>query len=120
MSYIKVVLKSGKDQSLLRFHPWVFSGAIKKMYGEPNEGEIVEVFDNKDQFLGLGHYQIGSIAIRIVSWKQVEVTDEFWEEKIRKAYKLRKDQGLIDDPNTDAYRLVHAEGDSMPGLIIDM
>ncbi len=120
MSYIRVVLKSGKDQSLRRFHPWVFSGAIKKMYGEPSEGEIVEVFDNKDEFLGLGHYQIGSIAIRIVSFKQVEVTDEFWEDKIRQAYRLRKDLGLIDDPNTDAYRLVHAEGDNMPGLIIDM
>ncbi|MGQ1784183.1 MULTISPECIES: class I SAM-dependent rRNA methyltransferase [unclassified Saccharicrinis] len=120
MSYIKVVLKSGKDQSLRRFHPWVFSGAIKKIYGEPAEGEIVEVFDNKDEFLGLGHYQIGSIAIRIVSFEQVEITDGFWENKIKQAYQLRKDQGLIDDPNTNAYRLVHAEGDNMPGLIIDM
>lgn len=120
MSYIKVVLKSGKDQSLRRFHPWVFSGAIKKIYGEPAEGSIVEVFDNKDEFLGLGHYQIGSIAIRIVSFKQVEVTREFWEGKISEAYQLRKVQGLIDDTNTNAYRLIHAEGDNMPGLIIDM
>ena len=73
MSYIKVVLKSGKDQSLRRFHLWVFSGAIKKMYGEPAEGDIVSVFDNKDEFLGLGHYQIGSIAVRIVSFTEVEV-----------------------------------------------
>lgn len=120
MSYIKVVLKSGKDQSLRRFHPWVFSGAIKKIYGEPAEGDIVEVFDNKDEFLGLGHYQIGSIAIRIVSFEQIEITDDFWKQKIKQAYTLRKDLGLLDDPNTDAYRLVHAEGDNMPGLIIDM
>ncbi|SMO54042.1 23S rRNA (cytosine1962-C5)-methyltransferase [Saccharicrinis carchari] len=120
MSYVKVVLKSGKDQSLLRFHPWVFSGAIKKIYGNPAEGDVVEVFDNKDTFLGLGHYQIGSIAIRILSFKQVEINDQFWYEKIHVAYRLRKTLGLIDDPNTNAYRLVHAEGDNMPGLIIDM
>ncbi len=120
MSYIKVVLKSGKDQSLRRFHPWVFSGAIKKMYGEPAEGDIVSVFDNKDEFLGLGHYQIGSIAVRIVSFTEVEVNDQFWEDKIRKAYQLRVDQGLVGDETTNAYRLVHAEGDNMPGLIIDM
>ncbi|MCW3786406.1 class I SAM-dependent rRNA methyltransferase [Plebeiibacterium sediminum] len=120
MSYIKVVLKSGKDQSLRRFHPWVFSGAIKKMYGEPAEGDIVSVFDNKNEFLGLGHYQIGSIAVRIVSFTEVEVNDQFWEDKIRKAYQLRVDQGLVDDETTNAYRLVHAEGDNMPGLIIDM
>ncbi len=120
MSYIKIVLKSGKDQSLRRFHPWVFSGAIKKIYGQPAEGEIVEVYDNKDEFLGLGHYQIGSIAIRIVSFKQVEVTDQFWENKITQAYQLRKDQGLVGNESTNAYRLVHAEGDNMPGLIIDM
>ncbi len=120
MSYIKVVLKSGKDQSMRRFHPWVFSGAIKKIYGEPAEGDIVSVYDNKDEFLGLGHYQIGSIAIRIVSFAEVEINDQFWEDKITKAYQLRVDQGIIDDENTNAYRLVHAEGDSMPGLIIDM
>ncbi len=120
MSYIKVVLKSGKDQSLRRFHPWVFSGAIKKIYGEPAEGDIVSVYDNKDEFLGLGHYQIGSIAIRIVSFTELEINDQFWEEKIRKAYQLRVDQGLVSDETTNAYRLVHAEGDNMPGLIIDM
>ncbi len=120
MSYIKVVLKSGKDQSLRRFHPWVFSGAIKKIYGEPVEGEIVSVFDNKDEFLGLGHYQIGSIAVRIVSFSPVEVDEEFWEDKIRKAYELREVQGLADSETTNAYRLIHAEGDNMPGLIIDM
>jgi len=120
MSYIKVVLKSGKDQSLRRFHPWVFSGAIKKIYGEPAEGDIVTVYDNKDEFLGLGHYQIGSIAIRIISFTEVEINNEFWEDKIRKAYQLRIDQGLVSDETTNAYRLVHAEGDNMPGLIIDM
>jgi 23S rRNA (cytosine1962-C5)-methyltransferase len=120
MSYIKVVLKSGKDQSLRRFHPWVFSGAIKKIYGDPAEGDIVSVYDNKDEFLGLGHYQIGSISIRIVSFAEVEINHQFWEDKIKKAYQLRKDQGLIANSLTNAYRLVHAEGDNMPGLIIDM
>ncbi len=120
MSYIKVVLKSGKDQSLRRFHPWVFSGAIKKIYGEPAEGDIVSVYDNKDEFLGLGHYQIGSISIRIVSFVELEINHQFWEDKIKQAYQLRKVQGLISDSQTNAYRLVHAEGDSMPGLIIDM
>ncbi len=120
MSYIKVVLKSGKDQSLRRFHPWVFSGAIKKIYGDPAEGDIVSVYDNKDEFLGLGHYQIGSISIRIVSFAELEINHQFWEDKIKKAYQLRKDQGLIANSLTNAYRLVHAEGDNMPGLIIDM
>ncbi len=120
MSYIKVVLKSGKDQSLRRFHPWVFSGAIKKIYGDPYEGEIVSVFDNKDEFLGLGHYQIGSIAVRILSFTEVEVDEEFWKNKIVQAYELRKTQGLIGNEQTNAYRLVHAEGDNLPGLIIDM
>ncbi len=120
MSYIKVVLKSGKDQSMRRFHPWVFSGAIKKIYGDPFEGEIVSVYDNKDEFLGLGHYQIGSIAVRIVSFTEVEVDEEFWKSKIVQAYELRKTQGLVGNEQTNAYRLVHAEGDNLPGLIIDM
>ncbi|WP_282037130.1 class I SAM-dependent rRNA methyltransferase [Saccharicrinis aurantiacus] len=120
MSYIKVVLKSGKDQSMRRYHPWVFSGAIKKIYGQPAEGDIVEVFDNKDEYLGTGHYQIGSIAVRIVSFQQVEINEAFWKSQIKKAYDLRNVQGFIDNPETNAYRLVGAEGDNLPGLIIDM
>ncbi len=116
---IKIVLKSGKDASLRRYHPWVFSGAIKKMYnGEPTEGEVVAVYDNKDEFLGLGHYQIGSIAIRIISFQETEINQDFWVNKFQNAIKYRKQVGVIDGIN-NVYRLIHAEGDGMPGLIID-
>ena len=77
MNYPKVILKSGKDISLIRLHPWVFSGAIKKILGEVRVGDVVEVFDNKDEFLGVGHYQIGSITIRILSFKQEIINSDF-------------------------------------------
>jgi 23S rRNA (cytosine1962-C5)-methyltransferase len=117
--YTKVVLKSGKDQSLKRFHPWVFSGAIKKMYGTVNEGDLVTVYSNKDEFLGIGHYQIGSIAIRIVSFTEVEPDYDFWKSKIESAWKLRESLGYTNDTETNVFRLIHAEGDGMPGLIVD-
>lgn len=117
--YTKIVLSSGKDQSLKRFHPWVFSGAIKKVYGNVSEGDIVSVYSNKDEFLGIGHYQIGSIAIRIVSFKEIELNADFWKEKLYSAYKLRCALGLANNADTNTYRLVHAEGDGLPGLIID-
>lgn len=117
--YTKIVLKSGKDQSLKRFHPWVFSGAIKKMYGEVNEGDVVSVYSNQDEFLGLGHYQIGSIAVRVFSFKDVELDADFWKNKLLKAYELRQALGLSNNSQTNVYRLVHAEGDGMPGLIVD-
>ncbi|MDX8340380.1 class I SAM-dependent rRNA methyltransferase [Draconibacterium sp. IB214405] len=117
--FVKVVLKSGKDQSLLRFHPWVFSGAIKKMYGTPAEGELVKVYSNKDQFLGIGHYQVGSIAIRIVSFEEIEPDYDFWKSKIESAWNLRKKLGFENNPETNVFRLIHAEGDGMPGLIVD-
>ena len=118
--HIKVVVKSGKDSSLRRFHPWVFSGAIKKIYGgEPKEGDIVSVYDNKDEFLGLGHYQIGSIAIRIFSFEDVDINRDFWIKKFRNAFAYRKQMGIINNENTNVYRLIHAEGDGMPGLVID-
>jgi len=117
--YPKVILSSGKDQSVRRFHPWVFSGAIKKILSEVEEGDIVEVYDNKDEFLGMGHTQLGSIAVRMFAFEKVEPGQEFWKEKIRSAYNFRKQLGLVDNPNTNAYRLVFAEGDGLPGLIID-
>ena len=117
--FVKVVLKSGKDQSLLRFHPWVFSGAIKKMYGTPAEGDLVKVYSNKDQFLGIGHYQVGSIAIRIVSFEEIEPDYDFWKSKIESAWNLRKMTGFDNNPETNVFRLIHAEGDGMPGLIVD-
>ncbi len=116
---VKIVLKSGKDQSLKRFHPWVFSGAIKKMYGTPAEGDLVNVFSNKDEFLGTGHYQIGSIAVRIVSFEDVDPTYDFWKAKVESAWNLRKMLGFADNNETNVFRLIHAEGDGMPGLIVD-
>jgi len=114
-----VILKSGKDQSVRRFHPWVFSGAIKKIKGNVAEGDLVKVYDNKDEFLATGHYQIGSIAVRILTFGQKEIDRGFWRKKIETAYKLRKEAGLAGSKMTNAYRLVGAEGDGMPGLIID-
>ncbi len=120
MEYIKIVLKSGKDASLRRYHPWVFSGAIKKIYGgTPNEGDIVSVYDNKDEFLGLGHYQNSSIAVRVFSFEDVEINREFWKQKFEHAIKYREQLGIINNPNTNVFRLIHAEGDFMPGLIAD-
>ncbi|MCA1760488.1 MAG: class I SAM-dependent rRNA methyltransferase, partial [Bacteroidales bacterium] len=92
--YVKIVLKSGKDQSLKRFHPWVFSGAIKKMYGQVSEGDLVAVYSNKDEFLGIGHYQVGSIAVRIVSFTETEPDFNFWKNKIQKAWNYRKSLGF--------------------------
>ena len=119
MNYPKVILKSGKDQSVRRYHPWIFSGAIKKIIGNVNEGDLVRVTDNKDEFLALGHYQIGSIAIRIISFEEKEIDKNFWKEKISNAYKLRRVFGLAENENNNVYRLIHAEGDGLPGLIID-
>jgi 23S rRNA (cytosine1962-C5)-methyltransferase len=116
---VKIVLKSGKDQSPRRFHPWIFSGAIKKIYGTPVEGDLVEVYDNKDEFLAVGHYQPGSIAVRILSFTRVEPDIDFFREKFRKAILYRESLGLINNPGTNVFRLIYAEGDDLPGLIID-
>ena len=117
--YTKIVLKSGKDQSLKRFHPWVFSGAIKKTYGNLAEGDLVSVYSNKDEFLGLGYYQIGSIAIRIISFTELTPDYEFWKKKIESAWNYRKLLGFAENEETNVFRLIHAEGDGMPGLIVD-
>ncbi len=116
---IKLVLKSGKDQSLKRFHPWVFSGAIKTIHGNPEEGELVTVFSNQNEFLGIGHYQIGSIAVRIVSFEYVQVDYDFWKQKVQSAWEMRKMLGFASNPETNVFRLIHGEGDNMPGLIVD-
>ncbi len=115
----KIILKSGKEQSIRRFHPWIFSGAIKKIYGEPAEGDIVTVYDNKENFLAFGHYQPGSIAVRILSFEDTEPDTEFFRRRIRSAYDFRKSLGLIDNQSINVYRLIHAEGDNLPGLIGD-
>jgi 23S rRNA (cytosine1962-C5)-methyltransferase len=115
----KIVLKNGKEEAVKRFHPWIFSGAIKTIYGDVAEGDIVEVYSVSKEFLALGHYQIGSISVRLFSFDNVEPDTDFWRAKLQKAYNLRIQLGLTDNPETNAYRLVHAEGDGMPGLIID-
>ena len=115
----KIVLKSGKDQSLRRFHPWVFSGAIKKIYGNAREGEMVDLYDNKDEYLATGHYQEGSIAVRVLSFEPFEADQDFWDRRIAGAWELREKLGLAKDPHTNVFRWVNAEGDGLPGLIID-
>ena len=120
MNYCKVFLKPKKEESLLRFHPWVFSGAIQKMDGKPEEGDVVEVYGANGQFLAVGHYQIGSIAVRVLSFQKRDIDAAFWEERIRAAYELRCTLGLVDTPTNNTFRLIHGEGDSLPGLVIDV
>ena len=120
ITYKKVYLKPGKEESLKRFHPWVFSGAISRMEGEPEEGEIVDVYTSKKEFIACGHFQIGSIAVRVLSFTQGEINHEFWKKKLEVAYDLRRSLYLAGNPDNNTYRLVHGEGDNLPGLIIDV
>ena len=120
MSYKKVYLKSGKEESLKRFHPWVFSGAIAKVEGEPEEGEIVDVYTSKKEFIACGHFHIGSIAVRVLTFRQEEICFNFWKRRLEVALDLRRSLGLVDNPENNTYRLVHGEGDNLPGLIIDV
>ena len=120
MNHCKLYLKPKKEESLLRFHPWVFSGAIASIVGKPAEGDIVEVYSSDNQFLGTGHYQIGSIVVRILSFTPATIDVSFWEERIRQAYDLRLSLGLVGEKINDTYRLIHGEGDRLPGLIIDI
>ncbi|GAA3938200.1 class I SAM-dependent rRNA methyltransferase [Hymenobacter algoricola] len=117
-----VTLKPGKDHSLRRLHPWVFSGAIGRMQGEVTEGEVVLVQAANGEVLGMGHYAPGSIAVRMLAFGPEAVAPDaaFWEAKIRNAYALRQGLGLTGDGNTNVFRLAHAEGDGVPGLIIDV
>jgi len=119
LNKIKIVLKSGKDQSIRRYHPWIFSGAIKKIYGEPAEGDIVHVYDNKEEFLAVGHYQPGSIAVRILSFEDIIPDRGFYHDRIRKAIEYRRSLGLVGNDSINVFRLIHAEGDNLPGLIAD-
>ncbi|HNW52049.1 MAG TPA: class I SAM-dependent rRNA methyltransferase [Prolixibacteraceae bacterium] len=119
-TFPQIILKPGKEQSMKRFHPWVFSGAIKLVNGKVDEGDIVTVYSAQNEFLGIGHYQIGSISVRIFSFQNIEPNEAFWKEKLLKAYNLRKALGLVNNDETNVFRLVHAEGDELPGLIIDI
>lgn len=120
MSYKKVYLKAGKEESLKRFHPWVFSGAIARVEGEPEEGEIVDVYTSKKEFIACGHFQIGSIAVRVLTFRQEKIDREFWKRRLAVALDMRRSLGLVDNPENNTYRLVHGEGDNLPGLIIDV
>ncbi|MEN6618859.1 MAG: class I SAM-dependent rRNA methyltransferase [Rikenellaceae bacterium] len=115
----KIFLKHGRDESLKRFHPWVFSGAIHHIQGEPLEGDIVEVCSVDGSLLGCGHYQEGSITVRMLSFDSLALSPDFWKKRIGTAYEMRSAIGLTDSESTNAYRLVHGEGDSLSGLIID-
>ncbi|MCQ2214466.1 MAG: class I SAM-dependent rRNA methyltransferase [Bacteroidales bacterium] len=117
---IHIQLKQGKEQSLQRFHPWIFSGAIQKMDGTPQEGDVVEVTDALGSFLAVGHYQIGTIAVRVLSFEPVAIDQAFYDMRISEAFELRKKLGLVGNDHTNAYRLIHGEGDRLPGLVIDM
>ncbi|MCF8345620.1 MAG: class I SAM-dependent rRNA methyltransferase [Bacteroidales bacterium] len=116
---VKIILKSGKDQSLRRRHPWVFSGAIKKIVGIPAEGDVVDVYDNKDEKLGSGHYQEGSISIRMLTLGEEPIGGDFFRKRIIQAWNHRTEEGVYLSGRTNVFRLVNAEGDGLPGLIID-
>lgn len=120
MSYKKVFLKPGKEESLKRFHPWVFSGAIARVEGEPEEGEVVDVYTSKKEFIACGHFQIGSIAVRVLSFRQEPIDHAFWVRRLQVAKDLRCALGVLGNPQSNTYRLVHGEGDNLPGLIIDV
>lgn len=121
----KIQLKRGKEDSLLRYHPWVFSGAIapESLVDEPGDGEMVSVYTSNGQFVAKGHYQYGSIAVRVLTFDDEAIDMDFWKRRLLSAYNVRKSIGVIrreqgEDENT-TFRLVHGEGDNLPGLIID-
>ena len=118
--YKKIYLKKGKEESLKRFHPWVFSGAIQHQPEDVDEGEVVRVMTAGGDFIAVGHYQIGSIAVRVLSFDDVEIDDTFWYGKLQSAFAMRRSIGIVDNPSNNTYRLVHGEGDNIPGLIIDV
>ena len=115
-----VILRKGKEESLKRFHPWVFSGAVHHIEGEPSEGDIVEVLNHEGRFIALGHWQIGSIAVRVLTFKRQKIDAEFWKKRLSTALDVRKSIGVADTAYNNMYRLVHGEGDNLPGLIIDI
>ena len=116
----QVYLKRGKEDSLLRFHPWVFSGAIQRADDGIEEGEVVCVLTANGDFIAIGHFQIGSIAVRVLSFRDVAIDADFWASRLASALKMRQAIGIADNPNNNTYRLVHGEGDMLPGLVIDV
>lgn len=115
-----VHLKKGKEESLRRFHPWVFSGAIHHVDNELTEGDIVRIVNSEGEFIAVGHWQIGSIAVRVLSFEDEPIDASFWQSKLQQAYNVRLAIGVAGNPNNTTYRLVHGEGDNLPGLVIDV
>ena len=115
-----VILKRGKEESLLRFHPWIFSGAIADIKGAPDEGDIVDVYTHEGKWIAVGHIQVGSIAVRVLSFKQEPIDADFWCRRLSVAFEMRRSLGLTDREDHNIYRLVHGEGDNLPGLVIDI
>lgn len=119
MKYKKIKLKPKKEESLRRFHPWIFSGAVQQKDDSLTEGEVVSVYTSNDEFIAVGHYQIGSIEVRVLSFDEEAIDLDFWTKRLASALQLRKSIGLVSADN-NSYRLVHGEGDTLPGLIIDV
>lgn len=118
--YPQIILKKGKEESLKRFHPWVFSGAIQAIEEGIEEGDTVRLVNRNGDFIAVGHYQEGSIAVRVLTFEDREINDDFWHSRISSALKMRQSIGIADSPSNNTYRLVHGEGDNLPGLIIDV
>lgn len=116
---ISIYLKRGKEESLRRFHPWVFSGAIHHVDSQPNEGDLVRVFSADGEFIAVGHWQIGSITVRVLSFDDEPIDAAFWQRKLQVALDVRRAIGLCSEQN-NTFRLVHGEGDNLPGLVIDI
>ncbi len=115
----QIILKKNREEAVLRFHPWIFSGAIAKIKGNPNDGDDVEVYSEKDKYIASGHYYNNSIAVKIYSFEKIEPNKIFWKNKISNAIELRKALGYFDNSATNAFRIVNGEGDFLPGLIVD-
>ena len=122
MSSPKIFLRRGKEESLLRRHPWIFSGAIERVEcdGELSEGALVDVYTSKGDFIARGHYQIGSIAVRVLTFEQEDINDAWWRNRVASAFDVRRTLDLTDNPQTTCYRLIHGEGDLLPGLVVDV
>ncbi len=116
----KIILKRGKEESLKRFHPWIFSGAIHHVEGDLQEGDVVSVYGVDGQFLAIGHWQIGSIAVRVLTFEQQTVDVAFWQRRLAAALQARIAIGVADKSDNNTYRLVHGEGDNLPGLVVDI
>ncbi|MBO7248391.1 MAG: class I SAM-dependent rRNA methyltransferase [Bacteroidaceae bacterium] len=116
----RVLLKRGKEESLLRFHPWIFSGAIATIEGAPEEGDVVDVYTNSGEWVAAGHIQVGSIAVRVLTFEKEPIDKEFWKKRVSVAYNLRSSLGLTDREDHNIYRLIHGEGDNLPGLVVDV